>query len=104
MLPKGLQTFVDLGYEMARDFPEFNPVLPCKRKGGRKLTARQKEFNKNQSRIRIVAHNLHNAGCLQEQAAPLCVSATSYVGQFQDTAEGLFHDLMNLWLNDAFCW
>ena len=58
MLPDGLQTFVDLGYEgMARDFPEFNPVLPCKRKGGRKLTARQKEFNKNQSRIRITVEH-----------------------------------------------
>ena len=60
MLPEGLQTFVDLGYEgMRNNFPEFNPVLPCKRKGGRKLTARQKEFNRNQSRIRItVKHTI----------------------------------------------
>ena len=58
MLPEGLQTFVDLGYEgMARDFPEFNPVLPCKRKGGKRLTARQKEFNRNQSRIRITVEH-----------------------------------------------
>ena len=59
MLPKGLQTFVDLGYGgIARDFPEFNPVLhPCKRKGGRKLTARQKGFDRNQSRIRITVEH-----------------------------------------------
>ena len=58
MLPEGLQTFVDLGYEgMRNNFPEFNPVLPCKRKGGRKLTARQKEFNKNQSKIRITVEH-----------------------------------------------
>ncbi len=58
MLPDGLQTFVDLGYEgMRNNFPEFNPVLPCKRKGGRKLTARQKEFNRNQSKIRITVEH-----------------------------------------------
>lgn len=54
VLPDGLQSFVDLGYEgMKNSFPEFNPVLPHKRKNGKQLTILQKKFNKHQSKIRI---------------------------------------------------
>ncbi len=48
---------MDLGYVgIKRDFPEANPLLPHKKKKGRKLTAAQ-EFNRNHSRIRVVVEN-----------------------------------------------
>lgn len=54
VLPKGLQTFIDLGYKgMEKDFPEMNPVLPHKKKKGVKLTPVQKEFNRKHSSVRV---------------------------------------------------
>ncbi|MGI0046478.1 MAG: transposase family protein [Nitrosotalea sp.] len=58
VLPEGLQTFGDLGYKgMEKDFPEMNPVLPYKKKKGRRLTPRQKEFNRDHARTRIVVEH-----------------------------------------------
>ncbi|MDE1817950.1 MAG: transposase [Thaumarchaeota archaeon] len=58
VLPEGLRTFADLGYRwMKKDFPQINPVLPYKRRKGRRLTPEQKEFNRNHSRIRIVVEH-----------------------------------------------
>jgi len=51
---KGLQTFADIGYTgMNNDFPEFYAVLPHKKRKGKELTIPQKEWSKQQSRIRI---------------------------------------------------
>lgn len=62
VLPEGLQTFVDLGYQgIQNDFPRYHAVLPHKKKKGRKLTVLQKRFNKMQSKIRIrVEHTIAN--------------------------------------------
>lgn len=54
ILPEGLQTFVDLGYMgMQKDYPQYNAILPHKKRKGEKLTVLQKQFNKVQSKTRI---------------------------------------------------
>lgn len=54
ILPEGLQTFVDLGYQgMKKDYPRYHAVSPHKKRNGEKLTVLQKTFNKIQSKTRI---------------------------------------------------
>ena len=54
VLPSGLQTSADLGYEgMKNNFMQYNPVLPHKKQKGQELTVQQKEFNRCHYRIRI---------------------------------------------------
>ena len=54
ILPEGLQTFVDLGHMgMQKDYPQYNAILPHKKRKGEKLTVLQKQFNKVQSKTRI---------------------------------------------------
>jgi len=53
-LSKGLQTFADLGYVgIQKDFPQYQVILPHKKKKNKSLSILQKRFNKEQSKIRI---------------------------------------------------
>ena len=64
-LPPGVKPAVDLGYNgIQNDFPELEPMVPFKRYGGgrghkrrRKLTPRQKAFNKALSKARVVVEH-----------------------------------------------
>ena len=53
-LPEELLQFYDLGYlGIQKDFPDQISILPYKKKRGKELTISQKEWNKEQSKIRI---------------------------------------------------
>ena len=65
--PDGVRPMVDLGYDgIQNDFPELEPMIPFKRRGrgkghrgekGRRLTPRQKAFNKKLSKERVVVEH-----------------------------------------------
>ncbi len=67
-LPPGVKPVVDLGYNgIQNDFPELEPMVPFKRHGGgrghkgkkgRRLTPRQKAFNKALSKARVVVEHI----------------------------------------------
>ncbi len=66
-LPEGVRPVVDLGYDgIQNDFPELEPMVPFKRRArgrghkgekGRRLTPRQKAFNKALSKVRVVVEH-----------------------------------------------
>jgi len=64
-LPEGVRPMVDLGYNgIQNDFPELEPMVPFKSYGGgrghksrRRLTPRQKAFNRALSKERVVVEH-----------------------------------------------
>ncbi len=62
-LPEGVRPGVDLGYDgIKKDFPELKALIPFKRRGGRnkkgrKLTLKQKRFNRTLSKARVVVEH-----------------------------------------------
>lgn len=57
-LPPRVRAGVDLGYDgVQSDFPELNPMIPFKRRWGKKLTEEQKSFNKKLSKARVVVEH-----------------------------------------------
>ncbi len=58
-LSEELLIFYDLGYlGVEKDFPDQISIIPYKKKKGKKLTDSQKEWNKEQSKIRIKVEHI----------------------------------------------
>lgn len=57
-LPEKVRPELDLGYDgIQNDFPEMNPIIPFKRRRGKKLTEEQREHNRALSKTRVVVEH-----------------------------------------------
>jgi|SRR3972149_1148687 len=57
-LLKGVRPGVDLGYNgIQKDFPGMNPIIPFKRRRGKKLTEEQRKHNTALSKTRVVVEH-----------------------------------------------
>jgi len=57
-LPQGVRPGVDLGYDgIQNDFPELDALIPFKRRRGRKLTAKERVFNRKLAKARVVVEH-----------------------------------------------
>lgn len=58
-VPHGIKVEMDLGFQgIQEDFPEIDSNLPAKKRKGRKLTKKQKKYNKELGSSRVIVENV----------------------------------------------